>query len=350
MNIANKLSKFIYFLVCLFVTKQLSGQKYQKDILIGEFTAPTQSLNYADTSLWAVAAEHKSLNLKLPKGLKNHIAYQASNAVDIFFLYPTIYTGTPNTQNPWLANIEDSSHKKSIAESTLKHQASVFSGLGNLYIPYYRQAHLSAFYQKNPNSKAALDHSYSDLKAAFEQYLKYWNKGRPIIIAGHSQGSYHGMQLIKDFFDEKPLQKQLVFAYLIGYPMAQNEFKSIKLANSPTETNAFASWNTYSRGYTPDWHRPNLAIAASTNPLSWLTDQSAMNYNENLGSVNGKFKVIPHGSNAQNYQGLLWIDKLNIPGAAFIKEKVWHHADYNLFWVNIRENCKTRIQSYYNTK
>ncbi len=41
----------------------------------------------------------------------------------------------------------------------------------------------------------AFDLAYEDLKTAFENYLKHYNKGRPIIIASHSQGSLHALRL-----------------------------------------------------------------------------------------------------------------------------------------------------------
>ena len=58
--------------------------------------------------------------------------------------------------------------------------------------------------------------AYADIKAAFEYYLKNYNHGRPIIIASHSQGSTHALHLLKDYFENKPLQKQLVAAYIVG--------------------------------------------------------------------------------------------------------------------------------------
>jgi len=57
-----------------------------------------------------------------------------------------------------------------------------------------------------------LELAYQDVKTAFEYYLKNWNQDRPIIIASHSQGSVHAQRLLKEFFEDKPLAKQLVAA------------------------------------------------------------------------------------------------------------------------------------------
>jgi hypothetical protein len=47
------------------------------------------------------------------------------------------------------------------------------------------------------------------VKDAFEYYLKNYNNGRPIIIAGHSQGSGHGARILKDYLMEKNFKSYL---------------------------------------------------------------------------------------------------------------------------------------------
>ena len=52
----------------------------------------------------------------------------------------------------------------------------------------------------------AFDFAYEDIKKSFEYYLQHYNNGRPIIIASHSQGTTHALRLLKEFFENKPLQ------------------------------------------------------------------------------------------------------------------------------------------------
>ncbi len=83
----------------------------------------------------------------------------------------------------------------------------MFNGSCRVFAPRYRQAHLKAFFMRSSNkSVEAFDTAYSDLKSAFEFYLLHYNKGRPIIIASHSQGTLHAIRLMKDFFANKPLK------------------------------------------------------------------------------------------------------------------------------------------------
>ena len=69
--------------------------------------------------------------------------------------------------------------------------------------------------------------AYRDIKSAFQYYLKHENNGRPIMIVSHSQGTLHAGQLLKDFFEDQPLQKQLVAAYLVGIAVKDDYFQSI---------------------------------------------------------------------------------------------------------------------------
>ena len=55
----------------------------------------------------------------------------------------------------------------------------------------------------------------------------------PIILAGHSQGSFHLKMLLKDFFDKQPLQDKLIAAYPPGIGIDKDTFKSISLMIEP---------------------------------------------------------------------------------------------------------------------
>jgi hypothetical protein len=55
---------------------------------------------------------------------------------------------------------------------------------------------------------------------------------------------------------------------------------------------------------------------------------------------------VKQAADAQNHQGMLWINKPYVRGRAFLKTKVWHVADINLFWMNIRENVALRLETF----
>ena len=272
---------------------------------------------------------------------------QADAKVDVFFMYPTVFTKKPKNQYEWNADVNDAKMNESVDNSTILNQASAFNGSGKIYAPRYRQAHYHAFVTKDVNDKKkSLDLAYTDIKASFQYYLKNYNNGRPIVIASHSQGTVHAVRLMKEFFDGKLLQKQLVAAYIIGIATQPNSFKDITPCKSGDETGCFVSWNTYGRDYYPPSHKAGLNTAVSTNPLTWALDTTYAPATMNRGGVGRKFTMYPNIVDAQNHEGMVWINRPNIKGSKLVKNQSWHIADINFFYVNIRENLALRIEKY----
>jgi hypothetical protein len=302
--------------------------------------------DYSAAAHWASlpdkrdAADSVPLNSNLRDG-------QVVAGADVFFVYPTIYTGKPNTKYPWNADVNDASLNQDIQRSTILNQASIFNGSCRVFAPYYRQAHLFAFYTEDANDgRLALELAYEDIKTAFQYYLDHHNKGRPLVIASHSQGSYHAMRLIQDFVDGKPLQKQLVAAYLVGRAIARDAFKNIQPSEHPEETGVWASWNTFARGFKPKTYDAYYPQALSVNPLLWNTSEAFAAKELNTGGVGPKFTMLSELSDAQNHQNMLWINKPYVKGRGLLRTKVWHRADMNLFYNNIRDNVALRVEKY----
>lgn len=345
----NPLIKVNCAFACLLVTTiYLAGCSHNPVVLSGSYTPPatTPSPDYREKLYWAALPELADEADKTP--LRSVFSDQQKTAgADVFFIHPTTYTQAPLEGYTWNANLSDSALNRKTDQSTILNQASVFNESCRVFAPRYRQAHYYAFVTQNPaDKKQALDFAYGDIRAAFEYYLEHENKGRPIIIAAHSQGTLHAIRLIREFFDQKPLGNQLVVAYLIGMAVQPTTFASIPPGTSPTQTHCFVSWNTFTKGYLPDWYENGLNTAVCTNPLSWATDDNYVSQKKNLGGVGLKYTYYPELADAQCHQGVLWINKPYIRGRAFIKTQNWHQADINLFWGNIRENVKTRIGSY----
>ena len=196
------------------------------------------------------------------------------------------------------------------------------------------------------DKKKSLDIAYSDIKVAFEYYLKNYNHNRPIVIASHSQGTVHATRLIKEYFDDKPLQKQLVAAYIIGITTQPSVFNTIKPCKSGDEIGCFVSWNTYGKNFYPKWHEFGLNTAVSTNPLTWTLDSTYAPSTLNKGGVGPKFTLYPNIVDAQNHQGMVWVNRPHITGSKLVKNESWHIADINFFYVNIRENLAQRVEKY----
>ncbi|MBP6385128.1 MAG: DUF3089 domain-containing protein [Pseudarcicella sp.] len=304
--------------------------------------------DYSQQYSWASLPEIKDM----ADSVAAELGFQSSvtNAkVDVFFIHPTIYTGKPTDQYIWNPIINNTALNQSLDKSSILHQASVFNESCNIYAPRYCQAHYYAFLTPNKTDReAALEVAYRDVKAAFTYYLKNFNHNKPIVIAAHSQGAYHAQRLLKDFFDNQPLQQKLVMAYLIGFPIEENAFEKIQMSKNENDFGTFVNWNSFAEGYFPDYyHSFGLSKSVCTNPLSWKNDEIKIGQEQNKGAMGPNFTIIPQAISAQCQKGILWVGKPNVKGGIFIKKKIWHSADYNLFYINIRENIKNRIEYYF---
>lgn len=263
---------------------------------------------------------------------------------DVFYIYPTLATSDKDLR--WNIPITDSIQNAKIINTAVRFQASAWETSGKMYIPIYRQAHLRAYFKFEKGGKEALTLAYTDVKSAFEYYLKYYNHGRPIILASHSQGSTHTGLLLKDFFDDKPLQKQLVAAYIPGIGFKKDEFKTIKLMTEPNETGGFVSWNTYKRNHLPKSYEKWYKGKVATNPITW--DATIHTKKEDhKGFLYSNGKLYKNALKIEVIDGIIWTTLPKFPHRLFaLFKKNYHVGDINLFWTNIQQNSELRVKSW----
>lgn len=323
------------------------GNAEQWPAFSADLTPPAP--DYSRVEYWAALPSIKDKADELPKRSKGLKDLQAEAKADVFFVHPTIYTYEPTTKYIWNGDVTDAELNRKVDESTILNQASVFNAAGKIYAPRYRQAHFFCYYtSQKKDATQAFDLAYNDVKSAFEYYLTHYNQGRPIIIAAHSQGTQHAKRLLKEYFDGKPLHKQLVIAYLIGMPTPANYFKQILPAISPEQTGGFATWCTYAKDYYPLEYEYEQYKSLVVNPLTWDTTSVYAERKLNKGGVGLGYKMTSTGVvDAQRHEGMLWIGKPHILGAGLLHTKNWHVADYNLFWMNVRENAVLRVETFF---
>ncbi len=313
------------------------------------------SIDYSNIDNWAAHPFKNDPADSVPKPLRSN--YKHDTLADVFFIHPTTYFDKKllETQSNftisdpyWNASLESSNLNIKTDESTILYQASIFNEDSKIFAPRYRQVNYYAYYTTDKaNAIKAFDFAYEDIKHSFEFYLKHYNKGRPIIIAAHSQGTTHAKRLIKEIFEAKPLMNQLVVAYLIGMPIEENYFKSIPPCTNPSQTGCIVSWRTFREGYMSDFAKKENFNAIVTNPLSWDTSGVPVERKYNKGSVLLNFnKVIPGTSGGRVYKNVLWVNKPKFFGSFISKEKNYHVGDLNLFYMNVRENVKQRINVF----
>lgn len=304
--------------------------------------------NYADLHFWAAHPYKHDPSDSVPEPLRAN--YKADSTVDIFFIHPTSYTAVEKSFG-WNANIEDAALNGKTDFTSILYQASVFNEAGRVFAPRYRQAHLSAYFPKNQSDSIeaakAFELAYQDVKAAFEYYLANYNNGRPIVIASHSQGSTHSKRLLKEFFDGKPLKNKLVVAYVVGMFFDPKYLNTIPICETPYQTGCVCAWRTYKNEYVPPFVEKEPFNSIVTNPLTWSSSSRHADRDFNKGGILLNFnKLVPKVTDATVKDKILWAGKPHFFGNLFYTSKNYHIADYNLYYLSIRENVKTRIGAF----
>jgi hypothetical protein len=299
------------------------------------------AVDYSSNENWAALPSINSNALWSPEG---NTPNQDSMQVDVFYIHPTTYlvSGTPN------AFLGMKVVNKITDNHPLKYQASAFNYAAKIYAPRYRQAALFNFTMLDRNiAQKAFDKAYEDIKEAFEYYLKNYNHNRPIIISGHSQGAMHAKRLLADYFDGKPLQQQLVAAYIIGYPVYNDELKHIPSCSFAEQNNCIISYSTFSE----DANSKRVkyfnyeSIAINTNPITWNNMPYDKNNSTYLGSFDTKQdKKMFYIEKCYPKDGVIYIN--TIDGIQGKDEGNYHLFDFSLFYYNIRQNVIDRVKVF----
>jgi hypothetical protein len=268
--------------------------------------------------------------------------------VDVFFLHPTTLTKEDNGMET-NARVDDSGINEKTDRTAILYQASAFNERARVYAPRYRQAHISMYNEKDSSKKvAAFSMAYEDVRNAFVYYLENENKGRPIVVASHSQGTTHATRLIEEFFDGKPLADQLVCAYLIGIGVKKNQYKKIPLCQDSLQTGCFVSWRTFREDYDEGWATHNDTGIAVVNPLIWSTNNALAGREYHKGAVLYNLNKVYTQTHSAKAEGSgLWISRPRFPGSFLYNRKNYHAGDINLFYINIRENVSDRVDQFF---
>jgi len=252
---------------------------------------PPPAPDYWLEDCWAALPFKKDMADEAPPNTRYPEA-QATAAVDVFFVHPTGYDSPASWNAPW-----DDPGVATATADMMRYCASVFNAGGRVYAPRYRQATVYSWFDESTFGIRAIDLAYSDVERAFAHYIKFWNHGRPFILAGHSQGSFHGLRLLQEKIIDTPLEQRLVAAYLIGYSIPEN-IVGIKPSKSFNDTGVVIGWNTYTKDGDNSFFTKNAVIwidgsyqkidgqpIIQVNPLSWKLHGSEVSASENLGSL-----------------------------------------------------------------
>lgn len=274
--------------------------------------------------------------------------------VDVFYIYPTVYF----SETPTTMEITDQSLREK-AHGVYLEQASVFFKSANMFAPYYPQMSIACLSLPKKEQEKYYTITYTEIKKAFQYYLNHLNQGRPFILAGHSQGSILGIDLMKELFDDKDVQEQLIAAYLIGYSITSEDLENypqLKIAQGETDNGVIITYNTQAPYATGS--PVLLPTAACVNPLTWTNDNTLASAKKNLGAVffDKSHKALPDqkqytDAHIDKQTGALVAstpnpDDFYTKGKSFFPRGIYHANDYQFYYRNLEENAKKRIEAY----
>ena len=134
---------------------------------------------------------------------------------DLFLICPTV-----DTRDEYNMSMDDEEVKQSFS-GALNMERGIYEDNTRMFAPYYRQAAMKIYNLSPEEREPYLELAYQDVSAAFSWYLENKNEGRPIVLAGFSQGADMCYRILKEYFGDSALQQQLVAVYAIGWPMTE---------------------------------------------------------------------------------------------------------------------------------
>ena len=165
--------------------------------------------------------------------------------IDCFYVYPTVSTdtGTNSDMTPDPAEM-----------NVILQQFARFASKCRTFAPTYRQVTLAGLRQRLAGGPISFDTGvqYTDVRDAWRSYLQRDNRGRGFILVGHSQGAYILTELLRQEIDGRPIQKQLVAAYILGatFPVAKGSdaggaLKNIPLCGKPGQIGCVVNFSAF---------------------------------------------------------------------------------------------------------
>ncbi len=275
---------------------------------------------------------------------------------DVFFLCPTVYGGGEESCNMPL----DDQQARSDFLGATNMEKGIYDQDARFFAPYYRQAGLNVYELPPEEQEQYLSIAYEDVREAFVYYLEHYNQGRPIILAGFSQGADMSIRLLKDCFGEEEVRDLLVACYAIGWRITQEELEEyphLRVAAGEEDTGVIVSFNSEAEGVTDSLMIPAGTRTLAINPLNWKTDGTPAGREENLGACftdySGQIVTeIPQltGAYIDGQRGALKVTDVTPqeypPVLSLFSEGVYHLYDYQFFYRNLQKNVGVRLDAY----
>lgn len=288
------------------------------------------------------------------------VAPTGAARASVFFIHPTSFLDG----KAWNASL-DEPESQWRAGLFVRSQASAFNGIGQVWAPKYRQATFGAFLTDQDNARRALDFAYRDVLAAYEEFLRQAPRDRPIILAGHSQGSFHLMRLLHERIKGSPELSRIAAAYVVGWPISMTAdlpLLPLPACGRAGQAGCIVSWMSFAEPADPamivdTWDasrgldggpRGGTAILC-VNPLTGNSGDSAP-AEANRGTLipnddltDASFAEAPVPARCGERGFLLIGERPPEMGPYVLPGNNYHVYDYTLFWASLRADAEARL-------
>ena len=222
--------------------------------------AASPAPDYAKNSAWlCLPGRADACSTPLPTTALNPNGYGSNGLssvakdppLDCFYVYPTV------SRDPGL----NSDLKPSEETGAAQVQFARFAGVCRAFVPVYRQMTMGAVaaYAAGGDINEAARLAYSDVAAAWRNYLATRNGRRPFVLIGHSQGSALLQQLIAREIEPHPaVASRMKLAILPGYNLLVPQgrlvggtLKKTPLCSSEGQTGCVISYTSFRENNVP---------------------------------------------------------------------------------------------------
>jgi hypothetical protein len=243
--------------------------------------------DYANSALWLCRPDLKDNKCKInldatiikANGKTSLEKFKAAKdpGIDCFFVYPTVSLD-PGWQSDFDAD------KMEIDD--IKLQFARFGSVCRQFAPIYRQTTLTALRVASGGTPPVGERpgpgvgGYNDVVDAWNWYMAHENKGRGVVVMGHSQGAGVIARLIAAEIEGKPAEKQFISGIILGAAVMVPEgkdvggtYKTIPLCRKDSQTGCVISYMSFRDSNPPPpgtrfGRSNNGLLAACTNPAN----------------------------------------------------------------------------------
>lgn len=275
-------------------------------------------------------------------------------SADVFLICPTVDTRS-------YANSIDLNEKlKKRFVDELNKEKGIFSGVARIYSPFYRQMSINGYLLEDGQREQAFENAWLDVKSAFRWYLDNENNGRPIVLAGFSQGAQMCIELLKEFYggegaEARLLRESLVSVYALGYSIGADElskYPQIKLASGESDFGSVVMFDCEDGTVKDSIFIPEGTKGMAINPLNWKTDSTPAAKELNKGALVGEgFSEGLCGCYIDTERGALVVTDVSRedfpnPLPQLFEDGSYHVYTYMFFYKNLENSLEKRLDAF----